>query len=164
MHLSRTTSALVALSLATASCGRARAAIAPGSTTTTVTVTTTTPGDAVGAEAKWKALHASDYSFHYVSMCFCPHVSGTITVVDGRVTAWRADVADASSEPAPSNLPTIDTLLATAADARTKATGAVTVTYDPSTGAPLDASIDWLKNAVDDEQGWAVRDLVLVKA
>jgi hypothetical protein len=162
MNLSRTASAIIALSLATAACGRAGAAIAPGSTTTTVSVTTTTAaGDAAGAEAKWKALHATDYSFHYVSMCFCRHVSGTVTVAHGAVTRWRADGVDDANDPTLSTLPTIDSLLATAADAGRKATGAVTITYDPTTGAPLNASIDWLKEAVDDEQGWAVSDLVL---
>ena len=35
------------------------------------------------------------------------------------------------------------------------------MTYDPDTGIPIDASIDWLQNAVDDEVGWTVRNFAV---
>lgn len=55
-------------------------------------------------------------------------------------------------------LSTIDALLVTAARAETEATGPVQIVFDPVSGVPTDASIDWLKDAMDDEYGWHVSD------
>jgi Family of unknown function (DUF6174) len=162
---------VVGLGLAT--CGRSSTVGGPGPTspstrsgsTTTTAVSITT---AAGAMAKWRALHARSYRFHYTMQCFCPRYAGVVTVTDGAVTAWEADTSVPATPgwPGPTldRLPTVDSLLKEAARAEHEATGKVTISYDSSTGAPRAASIDWLKDAVDDETGWTVRDLALTSS
>ena len=42
------------------------------------------------------------------------------------------------------------------ARAKQEATGLVAATLDPATGVPTKVSIDWVKNAMDDEYAWTV--------
>jgi hypothetical protein len=51
----------------------------------------------------------------------------------------------------PSAVPTLNDLLAEAADARSRDADRVSVVLDPSDGHPVRISIDWKTNTIDDE-------------
>jgi hypothetical protein len=97
-------------------------------------------------------------------------ISGRITVTDGEVTGWQSyPMSDATPDAAastvgtpPVDLPTVDDMISSAAAAEGTATGKVSITYDPATGIPTDAAIDWMRVAVDDETGWVVSDFEIL--
>jgi hypothetical protein len=124
-----------------------------------------TPRTAAAATKQWKANHPVSYRFHYSVGCFCPPLSGVITVTDGAVTDWVADPprsGETARRVTLADLPTVDSLLEEAARADREATGPVEITYDETTGVPMRASIDWLEKAIDDEVGWTVTDFTTV--
>ena len=171
MNIRRTAIAVLWMSLGVAACGDSSAVTRPrpSPVTTVAGTSTSTSGpirSAAKATATWNALHASSYSFHYAAACFCPRVVGVVTVTSGVVTGWNADPASSGDDRnddslPPKFLPTIDELLSDSARAEREATGKVEITYDPETGVPIHAFIDWIKNAIDDEFGWTVRDLTV---
>jgi hypothetical protein len=118
--------------------------------------------DAAEAKARWTAVQPHHYRFTYLPSCFCNLVPGRVTVTDGTVVAWAAEAtAGATSDGSAMTLdtvPTIDALIADAARAEKQATGDFAITYDPTTGIPVSATIDWLKDAFDDEMAWHVND------
>ena len=67
---------------------------------------------------------------------------------------------DAES-PAEANPPvlSIEGLFDEIARATEVATGPVQVTYDSTTGAPTEALIDWILDAIDDEAGWVITNI-----
>ena len=161
---------MLCMSLGVAACGTSVAVTGPNSSAVSIAGTPTTASESIRSAAKaaatWNARHVSSYSFHYIRQCFCLRVVGIVTVTDGVVTGWKADPAELGDggrddSPPLDALPTIDKLLSDSARAEREATGKVEITYDPETGVPIKASIDWIKNAIDDEAGWIVRDLSL---
>jgi hypothetical protein len=126
--------------------------------------TTTKPSPARTASAaskQWKAAQLSSYRFHYRVACFCPTLSGVVTVAGGVVTEWTPDPALEGETLRPrklTELPTVDSLLEMAARADSEATGAVEIQYDEKYGVPMTGSIDWIEKAVDDEVGWVITD------
>jgi Family of unknown function (DUF6174) len=167
MSTTRVATALLSISVSLAACGSRVAVTNPNaSSSSTAAGTSTTSGPihrSATAAAKWTSLHASSYSFHYAMRCFCRPSVGYVTVTDGVVAGWKTDPREPGGPwhedlPPLDALPTIDKLLSDAARAEREATGKVQVTYDPDTGVPIDASIDWDKNTLDDELGWTVSD------
>jgi uncharacterized protein YceK len=130
------------------------------SSTTASTTTASTTTEAGAAWKRWKQSGVTSYRFHYAQSCFCLPKNGTIEVTDGVVTGFVADSSTAGFD-VPSNranLPTVDSLLREAARAEREATGARGVIYDPVTGVPMFARIDFDKNAIDDEIDWTITD------
>jgi Family of unknown function (DUF6174) len=116
---------------------------------------------------RWKSLKVTRYRFHFAPGCFCARRVGFVTVTNGAVTGWEPDpsskVTDTNIDEAKlDELPTIDSLLAEAARAEREATGRVEISYDATTGAPTRASIDWIKEAIDDESGWVIADYAVL--
>jgi Family of unknown function (DUF6174) len=86
---------------------------------------------------------------------------GVATVSYDRVVGWRTDPDAPTARPADPKLdqvPTIDDLLTTAVRAETEATGPVKLVFDPVTGVPNQAFIDWMKDVNDEEGSWKVSD------
>jgi Family of unknown function (DUF6174) len=86
---------------------------------------------------------------------------GVATVTDGRVTGWRTDPgspAARESDPPLGQVPTIHYLLASAVQAKAEAIGRVEFQFDPATGVPTNACVDWVKDGIDDEGGWKMSD------
>jgi Family of unknown function (DUF6174) len=139
------------------------------STASTTTASTTTEASMTEAGAAWKHWKQSgvtSYRFHYSQSCFCLPKNGTIEVTDGVVTGFVADSSTAGFD-VPSNranLPTVDSLLREAARAEREATGARGIIYDPETGVPTFAHIDFDKNAIDDEIDWTITDFTPTSA
>jgi len=147
--------------------------------TATVTVPMATGAQAAApiqnarqAKARWTAVAPRHYRFTYRPTCFCGLVSGRITVTDGRVTSWQPDPGGGSADATVGGaspvdaagvpIPTVDDVIAKAAEAEEVATGRVAITYDPSTGIPTSATIDWMRTAFDEETGWSVSDVEIL--
>jgi hypothetical protein len=95
-----------------------------------------------------------------------PLCSKLLLHTDGVVTGFVADASTAGFD-VPSNranLPTVDSLLREAARAEREATGARGIIYDPETGVPTFAHIDFDKNAIDDEIDWTITDFTPTSA
>ena len=115
----------------------------------------------VRARAAWAALGADDYTFVVGPRCFCgPPQEIRTTVVDG-VAVSRVFVHDGS--PVPANqfrtIETVDAMLAHVQKALDDGADELDATYDAH-GVPVDVSIDYSRNAADEEFGWGVVSLV----
>ena len=114
------------------------------------------------AQARW-TLHGPDsYVFAVQRNCFCgPDYRGParLTVENGVVT--DAEYVD-SGLPVPSDsaFPTVDELFELLRSAYDADADDVTVTYDPQLGVPMEAWIDYLEMAADEELGWLVTEAV----
>jgi len=100
--------------------------------------------------ALWARQHLSDYRFRLRVDCFCPSRGHavTVTVRDGRPHG-AADFQKRFD-----TVPEMFTRLRHALyDPKA---GKVAARYDARRGFPRTASIDQIKNAIDDEIGWTV--------
>ena len=112
--------------------------------------------------ALWAASRAGDYSFVLAPMCFCPQDlldPVRITVVNGVV----ASVTYVESGKAPEHdgfgrYVTIDDLFDTIQEAIDRKASQITVTYDPETGYPTDARLDYVARMTDEEYMFTVSD------
>jgi hypothetical protein len=100
--------------------------------------------------AVWGDQHLHDYRFRLRVRCFCPSArhAVTVTVRDGR------PVGAAGFQRRLDTVPELFDAIHRALD--DPKAGAVTVRYDGRRGFPRTASIDQIKNAIDDEIGWTV--------
>ncbi|MGI8801419.1 MAG: DUF6174 domain-containing protein [Solirubrobacteraceae bacterium] len=102
------------------------------------------------SQAVWAAQHVASYTFRLRVFCFCPDRGrpATITVRHGWPRGGRGFQT---------RLDTIPKLFAEIHRAlATGSAGPTTVRYDGRRGFPRTASIDPIKNAIDDEFGWIV--------
>lgn len=113
----------------------------------------------------WQDAGISHYRFELTLSCFCAfrdHMPLTIEVKDGEVVSiTRADGQVVTSEDPNYEFyltyGTIDELFTRIETAQADPeAGEITVTYDPSLGYPVDASIDYILLAADDEMYFTV--------
>lgn len=136
-----------------AACGSsAPKAADPPPPTTATTTTTVAPKDAWFAPAH--------YRFDYRPGCFCPSLPTRVEVRDGKVIKATL-LEEVRGVPGETDAPTIDKLLADVKRAEKEATGEVKVDYDKD-GVPIEASIDWIKNAIDDEMTWRIENFKIL--
>jgi Family of unknown function (DUF6174) len=157
-----------------ASCGSASSisTVSPTNPPATTVVpagpTSTGSPENTAAIERWKSSKVTRYRFHFAPGCgMCLRRVGFITVTNGEVSAWEPDATSAVTganvdQAKLDELPTIDALLAEAAKAEREATGRVEIVYDPTTGVPTRAFIDWIEQAIDDESGWAITDYTVL--
>lgn len=110
---------------------------------------------------RWEAQALTSYEYVIRRLCFCGFVGEVrIRVVDGVVTE-RTIVE--SGDPLPpgtgDSYPDVDGLFEVLADAYAQDAHSVRVTYDPATGVPLEISIDYQENVIDEELGYTVSSL-----
>lgn len=112
------------------------------------------------ARQRWAARGLDDYRFTYTRGCFCPpQYRGpfAVTVRDGAV----ADVVyEGEGEPADralSEYQTVDSLFDLIAAAYDRGAATVHVTYDPATGQPTEAYIDYDERLTDEEVSFTVQ-------
>lgn len=115
------------------------------------------------ALSRWDRRNLVDYDFDYLRSCFCEHVEEVrVSVRDGVV---EDAVYTRDDSPVPANvlatLLTIPELFEIVRDALEHA-DEVDVEYDPTYGHPTRVSIDWVKNAIDDEVLYQVEALAPV--
>lgn len=117
--------------------------------------------DGVAAWNLWQEQELDSYRFTLTVGCFCPALLGVEVVVrDGEVVRLDDKPYDpATTVPGFDGLaPTIDHLFVVLGDDLTKA-DEVTVRYDDETGVPVTIDVDHMANAIDDEIGYAVKDV-----
>lgn len=109
---------------------------------------------------RWQTQHITHYRFDFHPSCFCSNVDTRIEVQNGKVvrtTMLPPNETASVHLGTDGQQPTIDKLLSDVARAQSGgATGDVRVSYDPKYGVPIKASIDWIKNAIDDEMAWTI--------
>lgn len=100
--------------------------------------------------AIWTGQHLRDYRFRLRVRCFCPGAGHPVTIT---VRAGRPRGATGFLK----QLDTVPDLLREVGSALDDPrAGDVVVRYDARRGFPRTASIDRIKNAVDDEIGWTI--------
>ena len=146
---------LVAFTLVAAACGGDDDDTAAPSTLSTTTV----PASGLAAARElWESQGLTSYTFEFERRCFCVPAHYQVTVTDGVVTGAEPLSPESPATPDPP-LETIDGLFDELERAEAEATGPVEVTYDPVNGVPTDAFIDWMLDAIDDENGWTIANL-----
>lgn len=115
------------------------------------------------AKSLWDRTNPANYAVTVQRLCFCASVEPVRIVVQNRLVISRTVVS--TGAPLPGNFnglyPDIPGLFATIKDAYTQA-DAITVSFDRQYGFPSDATIDYIKNAIDDELSLKVSDFVLL--
>jgi hypothetical protein len=131
-------------------------AITPSATAvvTPVTSAVSTPVASASNSVQWR--EPASYTFTLESTCGERALIGTfnVEVQDGETVGVEAISGYFVSHPAalPTSLvPTLDDILAEAADARSRDADEVSVVLDPIDGHPVRVSIDWKTNTIDDE-------------
>jgi hypothetical protein len=135
--------------LVLAGCGSSAPQSSDPPVSTSATTTTT-----VAPNAAWAS--PAHYRFDYRPGCFCPSLPTRVEVRDGKVVKATL-LEEVSGVPGETDSPTIDELLADVRRAEKEATGEVKVDYDAN-GVPIEASIDWIENAIDDEMTWRIEN------
>ena len=100
--------------------------------------------------AMWTAQHLRNYRFRLRFRCFCPS-SGRATIITVRQGRPRGATGFQTRF---DTIPELFGQLRRALD--DPQAGEVKVRYDAGRGFPRTASIDRIKNAIDDEIGWTV--------
>lgn len=116
--------------------------------------------DIASQEKDWLEQQVNDYTLVYREQCFCPD-SGEITVVvrDGKLDrATRSDPVTGNGQATVSNPQTINALFDLVRRAQREA-DELKVRFDSSLGYPDSISIDWTRDAVDEEYGISVSRL-----
>ena len=113
---------------------------------------------------RWEATRPAEYTFAIARLCFCgPEARGPVRVtVAGSVVVSQHYVD--SGEPVQGEavewFPDVDGLFAILGAALEGGAFDVRVSYDASTGVPIDVWIDYDQNTVDEELGFEVTEAV----
>lgn len=108
--------------------------------------------------SKWQDADIHDYQFIYNRFCFClPMQDVVINVQADKVdSAFYKLTGEYLTADQLVELPTIVSLFNTIEDAINRGAYKLTATYDDNYGYPVDVSIDYDKNAIDEEFGFNV--------
>jgi len=122
-------------------------------------------------KTKWEEANIKHYRYSVFIGCFCAFMNDmplTIEVKDGEtvsITTKDGLEINPASTFYETYIPfsTIDRILLNLEAAITKDADEVAVTYDPVYGYPLDISIDYIKEAVDDEVSYGITNFEILK-
>ena len=110
-----------------------------------------------GNQEKWRDANISHYRFNLSIGCFCVFSQDmplVIEVMDGKVVSMEyqsGNAIDATSREFFDKFTTIDWIFSELEADLAGAADEVTVAYDPTYGFPVDVTIDYVKEAIDDE-------------
>jgi hypothetical protein len=113
---------------------------------------------------KWQDANISHYRFNLHISCFCAFVQDmplVIEVMDGKVVSMEyqsGKAIEGMNRELFDKFATIDLLFAELEADLAGAADKVTVTYDPTYGFPVDMTIDYIEEAIDDELYLTVSD------
>jgi hypothetical protein len=113
------------------------------------------------ALARWSSVGPGSYTYTIRRRCFCGFVGPVrVTVSNGTVTS-RIDVdSGLAIDPSFADAyPDVFGLFAILDDAIDRGAFRLEVTYDPSTGVPVDFWIDYSEMVADEELGFTVDEL-----
>ncbi|MGD2045814.1 MAG: DUF6174 domain-containing protein [Gemmatimonadota bacterium] len=112
--------------------------------------------------ARWLSQGPSSYQYALRRSCFCPYLGPVRVTVAADTVVGRVYVE--SGDPVPEieadAFPAVDGLFELLDQAFENGADDIDVTYDPELGVPIEISIDYLENAVDDELGIQVTEPV----
>ena len=114
-------------------------------------------GASSGQAGSWTVPAA--YRFTFRSTCGERTLIGTfeVTVEDGNVTDYRALDGPAGAFPgAAADIPTLGDLQRRAQEAEANDEATVEMESDPDDGHPTSIEIDWIPNAIDDEECYVI--------
>ncbi|MFN2315760.1 MAG: DUF6174 domain-containing protein [Gemmatimonadales bacterium] len=116
------------------------------------------------AVLRWDTAAYPSYEFEMMRHCYCGLVDVgqrvTVTVVDNEVVSAKFTETDQPIEGDPlASLPTVPALFAMIAGAITQKAHRLDVSYHPVHGAPSSISVDYRKNADDDELAVTIFEL-----
>jgi hypothetical protein len=114
--------------------------------------------------ARWSSQGPSSYVYALRRACYCPgEYIGPVRVRVAADTVFQRVYVE-SGDPVPDEaadaFPTVDGLFELLARAYDDGADGIEVTYDPELGVPIEISIDYLEDAVDDELGILVTEPV----
>lgn len=121
-------------------------------------------GDEVARnQALWNQVRPADYHYTVGRNCFCPPGflgPVRVTVLDENVVS-RVYVDSGEDVPAEvaEHFPTVDGLFDFIRDAYAQDAFRIEVEYDTQTGVPVSIFVDYIENAIDEEQGFTVTAL-----
>ena len=118
-------------------------------------------GASTGQAGSWTEPTA--YRFTFRSTCGERNLVGTfeVTVEDGNVTRYRALDGAAEAFPgAAADIPTLGDLQRRAQEAEANDEAIVEMESDPDDGHPTSIEIDWIPNAIDDEECYVIESYV----
>lgn len=115
------------------------------------------------AEARWRRAGIEDYAYTFRWVCFCPHEQVRITIRGGILESVET-VPPGRSPIDPSRYGPIEDLFAFLRDAIDRRAFAIVAQYDPETGVPTMSSVDYLRDAIDDEAGFVLEDFAVFVA
>ena len=114
------------------------------------------------ARRRWEGARPAAYAFTFSRICFCPTEitrPTVVTVRGGVVESLRYVDGGAPVDPRfASAFPTIDGLFDAIEAALARPPASFRATYDPARGYPVEVDVDPIRDAVDDEVGYRVRD------
>lgn len=118
------------------------------------------------ARARWAAQNTLSYDYVLEVLCFCPFSEDgpvRVTVSNGAVVS-RIRVRDDApvDSTAAGAFVSIDELFEIIGRALDSGAASISAVYDAALGYPLEISIDYIRNAVDDEVSWRASDLRLL--
>lgn len=117
------------------------------------------------ARARWDASGIEDYEWTYERSCFCPRFTVTVQVEGGVAVSHQVEPQEGGfpeSDEDPQIL-TMTDLFDEVQEAIDTA-DALTVDYEEQSGSVTSIDVDPIKNAIDDEYGYVVRDVSLVES
>jgi len=112
------------------------------------------------ARAAWQAKAPAAYMYQFRRLCFCgPDVTRelVVEVIDGEVVSAVYVDDGLPSSPPLDEVPTIDDLFDEIQDAIDREAHQLNAEYDDELGYPVDVSIDYILEAVDEEMAFQVR-------
>src|SRR3990172_6788707 len=110
-----------------------------------------------GNQEKWRDANISHYRFNLSIGCFCVFSQDmplVIEVMDGKVVSMEyqsGNAIDATSREFFDKFKKIDGIFSELEADLAGAADEVTAAYDPTYGFPVDVTIDYVKEAIDDE-------------
>ena len=113
---------------------------------------------------KWQAANITHYRFNLNISCFCVFTQDmplVIEVLDGKVVSMEyqnGNPIDATNREFFERFSTIDRIFSELEADLTGAADEVTVTYDPTYAFPVEVTIDYVKEATDDELYLTISD------
>jgi hypothetical protein len=110
-----------------------------------------------GNQEKWRDANISHYRFNLSIGCFCVFSQDmplVIEVMDGKVVSMEyqsGNAIDATNRGFFDKFATIDRIFSELEADLAGGADKVSVTYDPTHGFPVEVTIDYVKEAIDDE-------------
>lgn len=114
--------------------------------------------------AYWTARRPARYRYAFRWSCFCApeYTADVLITVENNVVKEVVDATTSAPVKVPSDWKTIDGLFSFLQEAIDRNADSITATYDPAWHFPADVSIDYIKNAADDEKGFRASNLTVL--